>query len=134
MSFFAVVDNSALIEFLLGKRPHKRLVQTMLTGTLAAPELLDAEAFSVLRRMVLHSGLPADEAYTHLRTIRDAPITRVGHRAVMDTAWDMRNALSAHDSFYVALADRLGVPLITCDAKLAGSNGHSVEIELFAVS
>ncbi|XVV06805.1 type II toxin-antitoxin system VapC family toxin [Actinosynnema sp. CA-248983] len=134
MSFFAVIDNSALIEFLLGKRPHKKLVQTMLTGTLAAPEILDAEAFSVLRRMVLHNGLPASEAHTHLRTIRDAPITRVGHRALMDAAWTMRNALSAHDAFYVALAERLGVPMVTCDAKLAGSNGHQVDIEVYPVS
>ncbi|WP_309115557.1 hypothetical protein [Saccharothrix sp.] len=45
-------------------------------------------------------------------------------------------ALDPHprDAFYVALAERLGVPLITCDAKLAGSNGHQVDIEVYPVS
>jgi hypothetical protein len=29
------------------------------------------------------------------------------------------------------LAERLGVPLVTCDAKLARSNGHHAKIELY---
>ncbi|MBL7325874.1 VapC toxin family PIN domain ribonuclease, partial [Escherichia coli] len=36
------------------------------------------------------------------------------------------------DGAYVALAEGLGVPLITCDGRLAQSHGHNAEIELVA--
>jgi predicted nucleic acid-binding protein len=39
--------------------------------------------------------------------------------------------MSAYDAAYVALAERLGVPLVTCDAKLAGAHGHQAKIELY---
>jgi len=29
------------------------------------------------------------------------------------------------------LAERLDIPLVTCDAKLAKSNGHNAKIELY---
>ena len=31
----------------------------------------------------------------------------------------------------IALAEQLGLPLVTCDARLAGSNGHKAKIELY---
>ncbi len=32
------------------------------------------------------------------------------------------------------LAEQLGIPLITCDARLAHSNGHHAEIELYVTN
>ncbi len=39
--------------------------------------------------------------------------------------------MTAYDAAYVALAEQLDIPLVTCDAKLAGSHGHKVQIELY---
>lgn len=41
---------------------------------------------------------------------------------------------STHDGVYVALAELLRAPLVTCDARLARAAGHDAEIELFAPS
>ena len=41
--------------------------------------------------------------------------------------------MTAYDAVYLALAEALALPLITCDAKLASSAGHEAEIELVAV-
>ena len=38
--------------------------------------------------------------------------------------------MTAYDAVYVALAEALAVPLITCDARLASAPGHSAVIEL----
>jgi predicted nucleic acid-binding protein len=50
----------------------------------------------------------------------------------MERIWELRHTLSAYDASYVALAELLPAPLVTCDARLARSSGHSAEIELFA--
>ncbi|WP_158842025.1 type II toxin-antitoxin system VapC family toxin [Saccharothrix deserti] len=134
MSFTAVVDNSALIEFLVNPKPNTKLAQRMLTGTIAAPELIDAEAFKVLRHLHLNGTLTAEQAQTVMQNVQEAPITRFTHRAVVERAWAIRHSLSAFDSFYVALAEQLGVPLITCDKRMAGSNGHQAHFEVYPVS
>jgi predicted nucleic acid-binding protein len=45
--------------------------------------------------------------------------------------WGLRDALTAYDAAFVALAEALGAPLVTCDAKLAGASRFGVAIELF---
>ncbi|MPY84919.1 MAG: VapC toxin family PIN domain ribonuclease [Actinophytocola sp.] len=105
-----VIDNSALIEFFTAVRPDRALRQRILTSTPIAPELLDAEA---------------------LVEILSAPILRTGHRPLAGRAWQLRHAITAYDALYVALAERLDIPLVTCDAKLARSNGHNAKIELY---
>ena len=38
--------------------------------------------------------------------------------------------MTAYDAAYVALAEGLEVPLLTCDAKLSRSHGHRAKIHL----
>ena len=40
--------------------------------------------------------------------------------------------MTAYDACFVALAEVLDCPLITCDQRLARASGHHAEIELFA--
>ncbi|MBG0815256.1 hypothetical protein [Planomonospora sp. ID82291] len=44
---------------------------------------------------------------------------------------ELRNDLTAYDGMYVALAELLGVPLLTDDAEFAGSTGHRAEIHRY---
>ncbi len=48
----------------------------------------------------------------------------------MERIWALRHTHTAYDASYVALAELLPAPLITCDARLARSVGHSATIEL----
>ncbi|MFC6088800.1 type II toxin-antitoxin system VapC family toxin [Saccharothrix lopnurensis] len=134
MNFTAVVDNSALIEFFVNPKPNRRLENRLFTGTAAAPELIDAEAFKVIRRLHLNAVLTEPQATGIMQRVHEAPITRFTHRALSQRAWEIRHAVSAFDAFYVALAEQLGVPLITCDKRLAGANGHNADIEVYPVS
>jgi len=64
----------------------------------------------------------------------DLAIVRYPHQPLTDRMWELRDNLSAYDATFVALSEVLGVPLVTCDGRLAASPGHHAEIELFAWS
>jgi predicted nucleic acid-binding protein len=44
--------------------------------------------------------------------------------------WQLRDSASAYDAAYLALAEALDAPLLTCDGKLARSHGHTAKVEL----
>lgn len=134
MSFTAVLDNSALIEFLVNPKPNIALAQRMFTGTIAAPEVIDAEVFKVIRGLNLRGELTTEQATAVMQTVQEAPIVRFSHRGLLPRAWAIRHSLSAFDSLYVALAEQLDVPLITCDEKMTGSNSHQARFEVYPVS
>jgi predicted nucleic acid-binding protein len=46
-------------------------------------------------------------------------------------ALGLRHNFTAYDAMYVALAEALGVPILTADAKFAGASGHQAEIHLY---
>jgi predicted nucleic acid-binding protein len=57
-------------------------------------------------------------------------IERHEHQSLVSRVWQLRDSISAYDGVYVALAEALNAPLLTCDAKLAGTRGHRAAIEL----
>jgi len=129
----AVVDASVIFEFLaLGDR--KEAVAERLFGeqrVLWAPELLDAEVGSALRRAVRHKSIEADKAAEVLGELRTLPIHRVSHERLAQFAWLLRDNVSFYDGLYVALAQLLEKPLLTFDMRLARA-GVDVEIEVLA--
>jgi predicted nucleic acid-binding protein len=44
--------------------------------------------------------------------------------------WQLRGSLTAYDAAYVALAEALGAPLITCDRTLASAALHWTRVEV----
>jgi predicted nucleic acid-binding protein len=49
----------------------------------------------------------------------DLPILRYPTLILMERAWALRPNLSAYDAMYAALAEALGVAVITADSRLA---------------
>jgi predicted nucleic acid-binding protein len=58
------------------------------------------------------------------------PINRHQHLDFIPRIWELRDSMTAYDAMYIALAEVLGAPLLTCDAKLAAARGHEARIEL----
>jgi predicted nucleic acid-binding protein len=64
------------------------------------------------------------------RTSEDLVIPRHEHRPLVRRVWGLRTSLAAYDAVYVALAEALAAPLLTCDAKRARAHRYKAKIEL----
>ena len=126
-----VLDASAAVEWLLrtaaGNRVDERLFSA--AGTLHAPHLLDLEVAQALRRYVAAGVIPPSRAQEAVQDLLDLPLTRYPHELFLWRIWKLRHNLTAYDAAYVALAEALGAPLITCDKKMA-SAGHHARVEV----
>lgn len=127
-----VVDASAVIELVLAKPSAGSTLERMYgrDGLTLAPELIEVEVLHVLRRLVLTEGLGPERAAAAIELFHDLPIRAVGHRALAMRIWELRYQLSAYDAAYVALAEALDAPLLTCDRRLANAHGHHARVEL----
>ncbi len=127
-----VVDTSAVLNALVGAPPSGGLVERLgAGGELGAPHLIDVEFLHALRRLVRVGALSAERASDARTDFADLALTRYPHQPLADRIWELRPNLTAYDAAFVALAESLGAPLITCDAPLAGAPGHGAQIELF---
>jgi predicted nucleic acid-binding protein len=126
-----VVDASVIFEFLtLGDR--EEVAAEHLLGepkAFWAPEMLDAEVGSAVRRAVRQKSIDADRAAEALGELRKLPIHRVSHERLAQFAWLLRDNVSFYDGLYVALAQLLERPLLTFDARLARA-GVDVEVDV----
>lgn len=60
-----------------------------------------------------------------------ATIVRYPHAPLGDRMWELRHNLSAYDAAFVALAELLAAPLVTCDGRMASAPGNRADIECF---
>ena len=127
-----VVDTSAVLTALAGGAPPALLRRLGEDGDLHAPHLLDTEILHALRRLTQTGDITADRAADIRTDMADLAVTRYPHEPVSDRVWALRENLTAYDATFVALAEALGVPLVTCDRRLAGAPGHAATIELYS--
>jgi predicted nucleic acid-binding protein len=127
-----VLDASAAIEWLLRTPSGIKIDQRLFARPLAlcAPHLLDVEVAQVLRRYVRTGALTALRGEEALADLADLAIHRYPHDVLVPRAWQLRVALTAYDAVYVALAELLDVPLVTCDRRIASASGHRAAIDL----
>ncbi|MDQ6782503.1 MAG: type II toxin-antitoxin system VapC family toxin [Actinomycetota bacterium] len=97
---------------------------------LAAPELIDLEVASVFRRLWLAGQLPVRRVELALADLREMPMRRASHAPLLWRAWELRNNVTVYDAAYVALAEALGVVLVTADARLSRSPGLPCPVEV----
>ena len=57
-------------------------------------------------------------------------LTRHHHAALLGRCWQLRDNVKTYDAAYVALAEALGVPLLTADTRLANAPGIRCDVEL----
>ena len=110
-----VLDASVVLDALLQAGPARRLLAS---SDVRAPELLDLEVLSVLRRRSLAGRLPEPRAVAMLDIYRQLIIERHSTWPLLPSIWQLRHNLTAYDAAYVALAHRLDCPLVTLDQAL----------------
>ncbi len=127
-----VIDASAAIELLLRTELGERVELRALTADerLYAPHLLDLEVAQVLRRLTHLKEITLTRAREALDDFAGLFVERAAHRELLRRVWELRDSMTAYDGAYVALAEALDAPLLTCDGRLARSHGHRAVIEL----
>ncbi len=127
-----VVDALAAIGWLFqspaGIQIDRRMFST--SETLHAPHLLDIEVAQVLRRHARSKDITPQRGEEALEDLGDMPLRRYPHDFLMSRVWELRATLTAYDAVYVALAELLDAPLLTCDRKIASASGHSAKVEV----
>lgn len=127
-----VVDASVVVVALAddgddGDLARRRLVAA---SGLAAPDLVDVETTSVLRRRWLAGDLTARRFSAATDDLADLAITRMPVLPLMRRAYELRANVTAYGAAYVALAEHLGGTLLTADARLARAPGVRCPIEV----
>jgi predicted nucleic acid-binding protein len=126
-----VVDASVLAPALADDEGDGDLVRTRLHGEqLAAPELIDLEVISTLRRATRAGRLDNRRSSQALADLSALPLKRVPHLPLLARIWEHRENLTAYDAAYVALAETLGALLLTADGPLTRASGVRCEVEL----
>ena len=124
-----VIDASAAVEYLL-KTPLGLSVARDIEGhLLTAPELLDAEVLSVLRRLVLRGQIEEKRAGLAVDVLGRWPVQRITHRPLAQVAWEYIRNVSAYDALYVAAARIQGLPLLTADGRLSRAPKLGIEVQ-----
>lgn len=127
-----ILDASAAIEWLLrtqtGIKIDKRIFSPQVP--LHAPHLLDVEVAQVLRRYVRDKTITAQRGQEALEDLDDLPLNRYPHDFLIPRVWELRTTLTAYDAIYVALAELLDAPLLTCDGRIASAPGHHAKVDV----
>ncbi|WP_067433527.1 type II toxin-antitoxin system VapC family toxin [Nocardioides jensenii] len=128
-----VVDNSVLVAALVGPEALSGAMRQRLSvEQAAAPELIDVEAASTLRTLLRSDKLKEAQAERAVAALAGFPLRRVAHARLLPRVWQLRDALTAYDATYVALAELLGATLVTGDRRLAKAASAHCVVEVIA--
>jgi predicted nucleic acid-binding protein len=118
-----VVDASAVLDGLLGAAEREFIARCLVGAVqpLAAPDLLDVEVLSVLRRWERRKEINSSRAQQALADLDALPVIRYPARALTGRVWRLRHTLTAYDAQYVALAQELAAELLTTDEGMAAA-------------
>lgn len=128
-----VVDASAVVDLLLGNERGRRVLEYLKDepdGDFCAPDLLDVEVVQAFRRLAGNHGVPEARAAGALELLTRLPIDRRTTGPLTPRMWALRHNLTAYDAAYVALAETLECPLLTCDGALKRAAGHRARVIL----
>ncbi len=127
-----VLDASCLVEMLIGTERGRAVAARIAKPeeSLHVPHLADIEVAQALRRYVRDGEIDAAFAAAAIELLRSLDLDRHAHEPLLNRVFELRPNLSAYDAVYVAVAEVLGAPLLTCDGRLSRAPGLSKRVEL----
>ena len=124
-----VIDASVAVEYLLKTPIGLALAELVKRASLIAPELLDAEVLSALRRAALSGRLEEGRALAALDDLAVWPVDRLPNRTLARLAWRHLHNVSAYDALYVAAARAHDATLLTADGRLSRAPGLGIVVQ-----
>jgi predicted nucleic acid-binding protein len=124
-----VIDASVATEYLLRTSIGVKVADLLERALLVAPELIDVEVLSVLRRAVMQEKLQEQRALIALEDLMDWQFDRIPHATLLKQAWQYRHNVSAYDAFYVTVAHFFDAPLLTADGPLSRTPALGIVVQ-----
>ena len=114
-----VIDASALVDLMVQSERAPAVLQAVGSTDMVAPDVVNPEVLSTLRRFERIGKLPAKRASQAVEDLLDADVRRFSTLALLPAVWELRADITTYDGCYVALARVLGCPLVTGDLRLS---------------
>jgi predicted nucleic acid-binding protein len=116
----AVVDASVAAKWVVEEAQSPQSALLLEYDALHAPDHWRAEAVNVLWSKVFKGDLTAEDAEERMATLMRAPMIETATASLMPRAFTLSVAhgITIYDSLYVALGERLDLPLVTADQRL----------------
>jgi predicted nucleic acid-binding protein len=125
-----VIESSAMVDALVGDRLDPELSELLATEELHAPALLDFEVASALRGHALAGKLSEPRLNEALTEFVALHVERYLMTDQLGSVVALRDNFTADDAAYVVLAQALGAPIVTADAKLLEASHLGVDIRV----
>lgn len=84
----------------------------------------------MLRRQVTSAGMTVSRAERALSSLAELPMRRAPHKPLLQRCLELRQTVTAYDAAYIALAEALGITLVTADARLSRAPGVRCHISM----
>ena len=120
-----VLDASVVVDALVvtGRPGDLGRAELRKLSELPVPAIFTAEVTSALRALVFRKALNPIRAATALTEILSIKTLSYPFEPFARRAWELRDSMSMYDTWYVALAERLDMELVTADKRLADAPG-----------
>jgi predicted nucleic acid-binding protein len=127
-----VIDASVLANVIADDGADGQTARDVVRGAggLSAPELIDVETVSVLRKRWLAGHCLKLDIAAAIDDLMDLQVERYPGLPLLRRGYELRANVSACDAVYVALAEGLACALLTGDARLVNAPGPRCEIRL----
>lgn len=112
-----VIDSSALVKYFAREEGWERVRELILEGVITL-DLATKEVANALWRKVRRGDMSVDVALEIIRDLSESKAVKiVGQDEYIEDAFRvaLEHGITVYDSFFIVLAERLGVELITCD-------------------
>lgn len=114
-----VCDSSVVVAMLLDAGSDGNWAAGVLTDVgLVAPAVLPFEAANIIRRHELAGLISGDQSAQAHADLLDLAIELWPFELLAARAWEHRGNLATYDASYVALAEHLGLALVTLDRRI----------------
>jgi len=120
----SVVDSSVLVAAIVDSGPTGTWAEQVLAGgNLCAPELAKVEAMNIIRRLERARQIPTAEAKVGVHALSQLEIELFPFEPFARRVWELRDAVTCYDAWYVAVAEAADLPLATLDHRLSRATG-----------